>query len=105
MLNAFDGWMKQKAQDPRGHSSRGWSHANGLIEQRLYEVARLVRQFKSTLQDAGLLTAAVDAADAADVDSGDGDEDGKEGTSGPAVNEGGGRKRARATGECSMPCS
>ena len=76
VLSAFDEWMRQKARDARGHGSKAWSRSNGLIEQRLYEVARLVRQFKSTLSDAGLARIGEHADDDDDDDDDDEEEEG-----------------------------
>jgi HrpA-like RNA helicase len=61
LLNVFQAWMEQKRRDAR-HGSRQWCQKNGLIEQRLYEMARLVRQFKDTLKSTGLLQLAYDLA-------------------------------------------
>lgn len=61
LLNVFQAWMQQKRRDSgRGPGTRGWCGHNHLIEQRLYEMARLVRQFRDTLHDSGLLALADD---------------------------------------------
>jgi HrpA-like RNA helicase len=88
LLNVFQAWMEQKRRDAR-QGSRQWCQKNGLIEQRLYEMARLVRQFKDTLKSAGLLQLAYDLAlEAAEYDV-------PKDTSAREGEDDGGRKRSR----------
>lgn len=97
LLNVFQAWMGQKRRDPR-RGSKSWCHQFGLVEQRLYEMARLVKQFKDTLQDAGLLGISYDLGHGGSDDE-DEDEllarerygEGSEGRSDRA----GGKKRSR----------
>jgi hypothetical protein len=57
VLAAFDEWVRLKSSGGNRRFSaptRHWCRHHAIIEQRLYEMARLVRQFKDTLTDAGL---------------------------------------------------
>lgn len=53
LLNIFDEWVKVKADNKE--SSRKWCKRHFLEEQRLYEMAKLKRQFRDILVDSGLL--------------------------------------------------
>lgn len=52
LLNAFDSWVKVKAEDG---DSRKWCKRRGLEEQRFYEMTKLKQQFYELLTDHGLL--------------------------------------------------
>ena len=54
LLNIFDEWVKIKADN--NESSRKWCKRHFLEEQRLYEMAKLKRQFRDILVDSGLVT-------------------------------------------------
>eukprot|EP00850_Spirogloea_muscicola_P001166 SM000004S15036 [mRNA] locus=s4:961290:971083:+ [translate_table: standard] len=55
LLQIFNEWIQLKGHSSRTQSSRKWCKRVGLEEQRLYEVAKLQRQFQDLLHDQGLL--------------------------------------------------
>ncbi|PAA56349.1 hypothetical protein BOX15_Mlig018921g1 [Macrostomum lignano] len=52
LLNLYDAWLAEKLA---GRDSRRWCRRRGIEEQRLYEAAKLRRQFGRLLQDCGLV--------------------------------------------------
>lgn len=58
LLNIFDEWVKVKADNKE--VSRKWCKRHFLEEQRLYEMAKLKRQFRDILVDSGVLLADYD---------------------------------------------
>jgi hypothetical protein len=53
LLNIFDEWVKVKADNKE--NSRKWCKRHFLEEQRLYEMAKLKRQFRDILVDSNVL--------------------------------------------------
>ncbi|KAM3583142.1 hypothetical protein VKS41_004891 [Umbelopsis sp. WA50703] len=49
LLNLWKAWLDVKAQ--RGESSRSWCKRHGVEEQRLYEIAKLKKQFEKILSE------------------------------------------------------
>jgi hypothetical protein len=49
LLNMYQEWLKIKAE--RTTNSRKWCHRHGIEEQRLYEMTKLVEQFRSILAE------------------------------------------------------
>jgi hypothetical protein len=47
LLNMYQEWLKIKAE--KVTNSRKWCHRHGIEEQRLYEMTKLVDQFRSTM--------------------------------------------------------
>ncbi|GAA5815536.1 hypothetical protein MFLAVUS_009048 [Mucor flavus] len=49
LLNVWNGWLMVKSDNR--NSSRKWCKQNGVEEQRLYEIAKMKRQFEKVLND------------------------------------------------------
>ncbi|KAI7892264.1 P-loop containing nucleoside triphosphate hydrolase protein [Mucor mucedo] len=49
LLNLWQGWLTAKADSKT--SSRKWCRQNGVEEQRLYEIAKMKKQFEKVLND------------------------------------------------------
>ena len=64
VMNCFNAWTVEKADRRSAGSSRKWCQRHGLAEQRLYEMAKLRRQFIQLLVDVKL----VSGEESADVD-------------------------------------
>ncbi|KAI8384738.1 P-loop containing nucleoside triphosphate hydrolase protein [Radiomyces spectabilis] len=66
LLNLWQAWLT--AKEDRKHSSRSWCRTHGVEEQRMYEIAKIRRQFEKVLNDfqPGLLESLKNKAEGSD---------------------------------------